>query len=104
MERAKRARTVLSRADSLINFMASQATGPSMLAAIRSVRARNPQKLIMAIGVAPPHTLARSQAEADEVLCLAAPSDFYAGQFFDDFSEVTDDMVVTALSRPARAA
>lgn len=81
------------------------ATGSSMLAAIRSVRARTPQKLIVAIGVAPPQTLERIQAEADEVICLAAPADFYAvGQFFDDFSEVTDDMVVTALSRPARAA
>ena len=80
------------------------ATGSSMLA-IRSVRARKPQKLIVAIGVAPPQTLARIQAEADEVICLAAPADFYAvGQFFDDFSEVTDDMVVAALSRPARAA
>jgi predicted phosphoribosyltransferase len=76
-----------------------------MLAAIRSVRARNPRKLVVAIGVAPPETLARIQAEADEVICLAAPPDFYAvGQFFDDFSEVTDDIVVTALSRPARAA
>jgi predicted phosphoribosyltransferase len=81
------------------------ATGSSMLAAIRSVRARKPQKLIVAIGVAPPQTLARIQAEADEVICLATPTDFYAvGQFFDDFSEVTDDMVVTALSRAARAA
>jgi putative phosphoribosyl transferase len=81
------------------------ATGSSMLAAIRSVRARKPQKLIVAIGVAPPQTLERIQAEADEVLCLATPVDFYAvGQFFDDFSDVTDDMVVTALSRPARAA
>jgi len=81
------------------------ATGSSMLAAIRSVRARKPQKLIVAIGVAPPQTLARIRAEADEVICLAAPADFYAvGQLFDDFSEVTDDMVVTALSRPARAA
>jgi predicted phosphoribosyltransferase len=81
------------------------ATGSSMLAAIRSVRARKPQKLIVAIGVAPPETLARIQAEADEVVCLAIPVDFYAvGQFFDDFSEITDDMVVTALSRPARAA
>jgi predicted phosphoribosyltransferase len=35
------------------------------------------------------------------VICLAA--DFSAvGQFFDDFSEVTDDMVVTARSRAAR--
>jgi predicted phosphoribosyltransferase len=81
------------------------ATGSSMLAAIRSVRARKPQKLIVAIGVAPPQTLARIQAEADDVICLATPADFYAvGQFFDDFSEVTDDMVVTALSRAARAA
>jgi predicted phosphoribosyltransferase len=76
------------------------ATGSSMLAAIRSVRARKPRKLIAAIGVAPPQSLAQIQREADEVVCLAAPEDFYAvGQFFDDFSEVTDDMVVTALSR-----
>jgi predicted phosphoribosyltransferase len=81
------------------------ATGFSMLAAIRSVRARKPRKLIVAIGVAPCQSLAQIEAEADEVVCLYAPADFYAvGQFFDDFSEVTDDMVVTALSRAARAA
>jgi predicted phosphoribosyltransferase len=81
------------------------ATGSSMLAAIRSVRARKPRKLVVAIGVAPAQSLASIEAEADEVVCLYAPADFYAvGQFFVDFSEVTDDMVVTALSRPARAA
>ena len=81
------------------------ATGSSMLAAIRSVRARKPQKIVVAIGVAPPQSLAQIQAEADEVVCLYAPADLYAvGQFFDDFSEVTDEMVVAALSRAARAA
>jgi predicted phosphoribosyltransferase len=81
------------------------ATGSSMLAAIRSVRARKPRKLVVAIGVAPAQSLASIEAEADEVVCLYAPADFYAvGQFFVDFSEVTDDMVVTALSRAARAA
>jgi predicted phosphoribosyltransferase len=36
---------------------------------------------------------------------LYAPAEFYAvGQFFEDFSEVTDEMVVTALSRAVRAA
>jgi predicted phosphoribosyltransferase len=81
------------------------ATGSSMLAAIRSVRARQPRKLIVAIGVAPRQSLAQIEDEADEVVCLYAPAEFYAvGQFFEDFSEVTDDMVVTALSRPARAA
>jgi predicted phosphoribosyltransferase len=75
------------------------ATGSSMRAAIRSVRARKPRKLVVAIGVAPPQSLASIEAEADELVCLYAPAEFYAvGQFFEDFSEVTDDMVVTALA------
>jgi putative phosphoribosyl transferase len=40
------------------------------------------------------------RAEADEVVCLHSPEDFRAvGQFFEDFSEVTDEMVVEALAR-----
>lgn len=81
------------------------ATGSSVLAAIRAVRARKPQKIVVAIGVAPADTLARIEAEADEVVCLHAPVSFGAvGQFFDDFSEVTDEMVVAALSRVRPAA
>jgi len=80
------------------------ATGSSMLAAIRSVRARKPRKIIVAIGVAPDQSLERMRAEADEVVCLETPIDFYAvGQFFADVSEVTDEMVVAALSRPVHA-
>jgi predicted phosphoribosyltransferase len=76
------------------------ATGSSMLSAIRSVRARKPRKLIIAVAVAPPSSLARIKAEADEVVCLHSPELFFAvGQFFEDFSEVTDDMVVAALER-----
>jgi predicted phosphoribosyltransferase len=80
------------------------ATGSSMLAAIRCVRARKPAKLVAAIGVAPPASLRSISEEADDVVCLYSTDDFYAvGQFFADFSEVTDDMVVKALSgsRPA---
>jgi putative phosphoribosyl transferase len=81
------------------------ATGSSMLAAIRSVRARKPRRIVVAIGVAPPETLARIRAEVDELVCLHAPAGFAAvGQFFDDFSEVTDEMVVAALSRTVPAA
>lgn len=80
------------------------ATGSSMLSAIRSVRARKAKKVVVAIAVAPPSSLARIEAEADEVVCLYATDDFQAvGQFFDDFSEVTDDMVVAALTRPQMA-
>lgn len=75
------------------------ATGSSMLSAIRSVRARKPTKVIVAIGVSPTSSLERIRAEADEVVCLHDTPDFYAvGQFFDDFSEVTDEMVVRALT------
>jgi predicted phosphoribosyltransferase len=81
------------------------ATGASMLAAIRSVRARRARKVVVACAVAPPSSLARLEAEADEVVCLYTTEDFYAvGQFFADFPEVTDDMVVAALSRPRTAA
>ncbi|MBI2186449.1 MAG: phosphoribosyltransferase [Acidobacteria bacterium] len=80
------------------------ATGSSITAAIRSVRARKPRQIIVAIGVAPAESLDRMGAEADEVVCLETPLDFSAvGQFFRDFSEVTDEMVVAALSRPVHA-
>ncbi len=81
------------------------ATGSSMLAAIHSVRARKPRKIVVAIGVAPAQSLAQIRAEADEMVCLLAPVDFVAvGQFFAEFSEVTDEMVVAALSRAVHAA
>lgn len=77
------------------------ATGSSMLSAIHSVRARRPERIVVAIGVAPPDTIERLAVEADEVQCLLAPDGFYAvGQFFADFSEVTNEMVVAALTRP----
>jgi predicted phosphoribosyltransferase len=80
------------------------ATGSSMLSAIRSLRARKAKKVVVAVAVAPPSSVARIEAEADEVVCLSTPEDFYAvGQFFDDFSEVTDDMVVASLTRPQTA-
>lgn len=75
------------------------ATGATMIAALRAVRAKKPAKLIAAVAVAPPATVRRIQEEADEVVCLKIPADFYAvGQFFEDFSQVTDEDVVEILS------
>jgi predicted phosphoribosyltransferase len=79
------------------------ATGSSMLAAIRSVRAKHPRRIIVAVGVAPPESLALIRPEADEVTCLQSPEDLFAvGQAFEDFSEVTDEMVVAALAGTTR--
>jgi predicted phosphoribosyltransferase len=78
------------------------ATGSSMRSAIRAIRARRPRKIVVALGVAPESSLDMLREEADEVVCLHAPAVFLAvGRFFEDFSEVSDDMVVAALQRPA---
>ena len=74
------------------------ATGATMIAALRAVRVAKPAKLIAAVAVAPPGTFRRLQAEADEVVCLKMPVDFFAvGQYFEDFSQVTDEQVVSIL-------
>lgn len=74
------------------------ATGATMIAALRATRAKKPRKLIGAVAVAPPATVARLSKEADSIVCLKVPADFYAvGQFFEDFSQVTDDDVVKIL-------
>jgi predicted phosphoribosyltransferase len=78
------------------------ATGATAIAAIRCVRAQRAARIVVAVGVAPPATLAQLRREADEVVCLQAPDSFFAvGEFFDDFSEVTDDEVLAILTRAA---
>jgi len=78
------------------------ATGASMIAALHAVRARHPSKLIAA--VAPLDTLARIAAGADEVVCVEVPNFFYdVGQFFEDFSQVSDADVVAILRHSRHA-
>jgi predicted phosphoribosyltransferase len=80
------------------------ATGSTMIAALRAVRARTPKKLIAAMGVAPPETLERMHREADEIVCLEAPPFFYAvGQFFSDFPQVSDEEVIACLRQDGAA-
>jgi predicted phosphoribosyltransferase len=75
------------------------ATGSTAIAAVRAARAAGASRVVIAVGVAPPDTVTRLGEEADEVVCLHAPEGFSAvGQFFADFSEVTDDDVVRTLA------
>ncbi|MEW6324220.1 MAG: phosphoribosyltransferase family protein [Nitrospirota bacterium] len=74
------------------------ATGATMIAALRAVRAKRPARLVAAVAVAPRETLERITREADETVCLEAPEEFYAvGQFFLEFSQVTDEDVIALL-------
>jgi putative phosphoribosyl transferase len=75
------------------------ATGATVIAALRAVRAHEPAHVVLAVPVAPPESIARLALEADEVVCLVAPASFYAvGQYYDNFSQVTDDEVNAVLA------
>jgi predicted phosphoribosyltransferase len=74
------------------------ATGATMMAALRSVRLAKPLKLICAVPVSPPDTMARVAELADEMVCLQQPDDFEAvGQFYHYFPQVSDTEVVDIL-------
>ena len=74
------------------------ATGSTMISALRAVRARKPARLIAAAAVASRETLRKIASEADDTICLEAPARFYAvGQFFEDFSQVSDEQVVAIM-------
>lgn len=75
------------------------ATGATMIAALHSVRARHPARLVCAVPVASPDSLEKVRPHADEVVCLDAPLGFHAvGQFYRNFGQVEDREVVAALA------
>jgi putative phosphoribosyl transferase len=76
------------------------ATGATMISALHGLRARKPAKLVCAVPVAPPDTLAKVDGMADDVVCLDAPEFFQAvGQFYQHFGQIEDDEVIEALKR-----
>ena len=79
------------------------ATGTTMRAALRALRNRRPKRLVLAVPVAPPETLASLRSEVDEVVCLSRPSPFHAiGLHYTDFHQVSDDEVLAALNSAKR--
>jgi predicted phosphoribosyltransferase len=78
------------------------ATGASMRAAVAALRRCESAKIIVAVPVGAPETCEELRQEADEVVCLMAPPEFRAvGQFYDDFSQVSDAEVRELLRRAA---
>lgn len=78
------------------------ATGATMRAAARAVRERRPARLIIAVPVAAESTCREMRGEADEVVCALIPEPFFGvGQFYDDFSQTSDEEVRTLLARAA---
>ncbi len=70
------------------------ATGQTILASIQLLKDQSPKKLIVAVPVAPTRTVAKISRMVDELICLHITDDFSGiGQFYDDFSQVSDEEV-----------
>ena len=76
------------------------ATGSTLIAALRSTRAAGAKLLIAAVPVGPRDTIERVLSrEADRMVCLRAPYDFYAvGAFYRHFEQVSDEEVIEAMN------
>ena len=78
------------------------ATGATAIAAIRSMKAAGARRVVLAVPVGPPETIHALKAEADDVVCVAVESDFFAiGQFYVDF-RATEDAEVKAVLESSR--
>lgn len=78
------------------------ATGATARAALKALRRGKPQKLVLAVPVAPPNTVEKLRKEVNDVICLQTPEQFYAiGVFYRDFAQMSDQDVMDILARSA---
>jgi len=79
------------------------ATGASMEVAIMAVRRMKPARIVVATPVAPVSTCNRLRREVDDVVCVQRPVSFFAiGEFYEDFSQVSDEEVKELVRRETR--
>lgn len=85
------------------------ATGSTMRAAIRALRALHPARIVVAVPTAPPDVCDSLRADADEVVAVQTPEPFIAiGLWYHEFPQLSDDDVRRMLrdsvvARPAGA-
>jgi putative phosphoribosyl transferase len=79
------------------------ATGSTAVAACRIARALGAARVVLAVPVAPEGWEARIGAQADLLVSVTTPAGFQAiSQFYDDFSQTSDEDVVACLSAASR--
>jgi predicted phosphoribosyltransferase len=92
-----RGRTVILVDDGL-------ATGATMQAAIRALRAQGPARIVVAVPTASPDICEQLRKEVDDVVCAITPEPFHAvGLWYEDFSPTTDEEVRDLLARATPA-
>jgi len=79
------------------------ATGATVRAAIRGLKRKAPEKVVLAVPVAPPSTVESLREEVDELVCLEAPEMFRAISLYYRAFEQVNDEEVTRILDSARA-
>ena len=79
------------------------ATGVTTRAAIEVLRRGDPRRLVLAVPVCAARTVESLRKEADELICLEAPSDLMAiGLWYRHFEQTSDEEVIELLERARR--
>src|SRR6202048_660385 len=90
-----RGRTVILVDDGL-------ATGATMRAAVKALRQRGVAKIVVGVPVGAPEPCRDFEEEVDEMVCAVAPEWFQAvGQYYQDFSQTSDEEVRELIARAA---
>lgn len=78
-------------------------SGATMLAAVRTLRHEHPARIIVAVPVATPDSIAELRAEVETVICLQVPEWFASvAQWYEDASPVEDAQVMEYLRQAAQ--
>ena len=79
------------------------ATGSTMLAAVSALRQLNAAHIVVAAPVIAASTFSEIQRAADDVAAVMVPERFHAvGQWYEDFSQTSDEEVRDLLAQAAR--
>lgn len=78
------------------------ATGSTMRAAAIALRQQQPASIVVAVPVASSQTCDEFREEVDDIVCAVTPEPFRGvGQWYEDFSQTTDEEVHDLLKRAA---
>jgi putative phosphoribosyl transferase len=78
------------------------ATGSTARAACQVARARGARRVVLAVPVASADAVASLRRDADDVMCVRITGTLFSiGEWYDDFSQVSDDEVTALLGEAA---
>jgi len=77
------------------------ATGHTLLSTLEMIKKEGPKKMVIAVPVASRQAAQKLSEVVDEFVCVWIPTRFTSvGEFYTDFTQVSDEDVINMLSTP----